>query len=67
MHSLILPVPVASNPEALHLQEQLMEEGYLVGAIRQPTVAKPILRIIPRLGASKKALKAMLKALEKLR
>jgi 8-amino-7-oxononanoate synthase len=60
MESLILPVPVASNSEALALQQELMERGWLVGAIRQPTVERPILRIIPRLGAPRKELKKML-------
>ena len=67
MDSQILPVPVDSNSEVLRLQQALQERGWLVGAIRQPTVQRPILRIIPRLGAPKKALKAMLGTLEKLR
>jgi len=59
--SLILPIPVPTNEMALKLQEALMvKKGYLVGAIRQPTVSKPILRIIPRLGVSKKRLKSLL-------
>lgn len=61
LKSLILPIPVPTNEMALKLQEALMvKKGYLVGAIRQPTVSKPILRIIPRLGSSKKALKSLL-------
>jgi len=31
-----------------------------IGAIRQPTVEKPILRVIPRIGSSKKLLKSLL-------
>jgi 8-amino-7-oxononanoate synthase len=61
LKSLILTIPVPSNEMALKLQEALMiKRGYLVGAIRQPTVNKPILRIIPRVGVSKKALKSLL-------
>jgi len=61
LKSLILPIPVPTNEMALKLQEALMvKRGYLVGAIRQPTVSKPILRIIPRVGSSKKALKSLL-------
>jgi 8-amino-7-oxononanoate synthase len=67
MDSLILPLPVGSNREALRLQEALREEGLLVGAIRQPTVAEPILRIIPRLGAPKTELIRLLDSLERLR
>ena len=59
--SLIVPIPVQSNEQALHLQQLLIEKGFLVGAIRQPTVDAPILRIIPRLGVSKRHLKEMLK------
>ena len=58
--SLIVPIPVKSNEEALLMQQMLIEKGFLVGAIRQPTVDAPILRIIPRLGVSKKHLKQML-------
>ncbi len=58
--SLILTIPVSTNNMALKLQKALMLKGYLVGAIRQPTVPKPILRIIPRVGSSKKALKSLL-------
>jgi len=46
IESLILAVEVESNDFALFMQKGLMEQGYLVGAIRQPTVEKPILRVI---------------------
>jgi 8-amino-7-oxononanoate synthase len=32
----------------LELQEKLIKEGYLIGAIRPPTVKEPILRVILR-------------------
>ncbi len=60
LKSLIFPLKVSSNEQTLKLQKALMVYGYLVGAIRQPTVTEPILRIIPRLGSSKKALKSLL-------
>ncbi len=66
MGSQILPVPVKSNRQALELQRDLMGEGFLVGAIRQPTVEQPILRIIPRLGSSKKALRRLLRRIKEL-
>ena len=62
--SLILPVPMESNRRALEVQRCLIGEGILVGAIRQPTVPEPILRIIPRLGSSKKDLRRLLGILE---
>ncbi|MBD3789003.1 MAG: pyridoxal phosphate-dependent aminotransferase family protein [Campylobacterales bacterium] len=61
LQGLILPIPMPSNQEALRMQKQLMEQGFLVGAIRQPTVKHPILRVIPRIGVSIKDLKRVLK------
>jgi len=55
--SLIIPIPVKSNKDAIEKQALLKQKGYLVGAIRQPTVADPILRLIPRLNISKPTLK----------
>jgi 8-amino-7-oxononanoate synthase len=60
MQSLILPIPIEDNGRTQRLQQALILKGYLIGAIRQPTVKKPILRVIPRLGSSKKALKKLL-------
>jgi len=50
-HSLIIPLPQSSNFKALQNQQHLLANGFLVGAIRQPTVTQPILRLIPQLGA----------------
>ncbi len=58
--ALILAIPVPDNAMTQRLRDALIVKGYLVGAIRQPTVEKPILRIIPRLGSSTKALKSLL-------
>ncbi|HHD81806.1 MAG TPA: pyridoxal phosphate-dependent aminotransferase family protein [Campylobacterales bacterium] len=58
--SLIVPVKVQNNQMTLEYQQKLESKGYLIGAIRQPTVDTPILRIIPRLGSSVTALKSML-------
>lgn len=44
--SLIVPIEMPSNEHALFVQKGLMAQGYLVGAIRQPTVEKPIMRLI---------------------
>ncbi len=60
LNSLILPIKMVSNPMALHYQERLQKQGYLVGAIRQPTVQEPILRIIPHLGSSLNSLESIL-------
>jgi len=58
--ALILPVNVKNNQMTLAYQRKLESKGYLIGAIRQPTVNQPILRIIPRLGNSVEALQSML-------
>jgi len=47
---LIVPIEIGDNREVMRLQEQLKKEmGFHVGAIRQPTVKKAILRLIARL------------------
>ena len=58
--SLIVPIQMFDNKETLRYQKKLERAGYLVGAIRQPTVKDPILRVIPRLGTAMASFKAML-------
>lgn len=48
IEGLVFPLEVKSATEALDLQEKLKAKGFLVGAIRPPTVERSILRIIPR-------------------
>jgi len=62
--SQIVPLEQTSNREAKELQQVLLKEGFLVGAIRQPTVKKPIIRLIPRLGVKQEVLK---RALERIK
>ncbi len=59
MKSLILPLEMPSNKATIVKQKELIEKNFLVGAIRQPTVNRPILRIIPRLGSSKRELREL--------
>jgi len=59
--SLILPVEVPDNAFALFMQKGLLEQNYLVGAIRQPTVKEPILRVILNADVSTKKLRHLLK------
>jgi len=56
MKSLILALPMPTNESTIEKQQELLKENFLIGAIRQPTVSTPILRIIPRVGSSKKEL-----------
>lgn len=58
--SLIVPIKQKSNKDAKIKQHKLLEKGFLVGAIRQPTVEVPILRVILRLGVKKESLKELL-------
>ncbi len=58
--SLIVPMEMPNNEETLFIQKGLMEQGYLVGAIRQPTVEKPIMRVILNLGVSTKKIQHVL-------
>lgn len=56
MPGLIFPYAMSESKDVLNIQEQLIEKGFLVGAIRPPTVKNPILRIIPRLDIKKNKL-----------
>ncbi len=59
-HSLIVPIEMPDNSQTQWMQKGLMEQGYLVGAIRQPTVQKPIMRVILNLNVSLQKLRHVL-------
>ena len=61
--SLIVAVQYSGNSEVIHLQEKLIKNGFIVGAIRQPTVSQPIIRLIPRTNVSKKDIRRALELL----
>jgi len=61
--SLILPIELKSSKQAVTLKKALLSHGFLVGAIRPPTVKKPILRVILRV--KEKGLKKLLKIVKK--
>lgn len=51
VEGLIVPIAIGDNRRVMELQSLLREElGVWVGAIRQPTVSKAIIRLIARLG-----------------
>lgn len=50
--SLIIPIEIADNKKVIEIQSQLKEKGYLVGAIRQPTVKSAIIRLIAKIDIS---------------
>ncbi len=59
MPGLIFAYNMDSSQAVLDMQEKLKNKGFLVGAIRPPTVEKPILRIIPRVDVSIKDLQRL--------
>lgn len=61
--SLILPIEIDDNKKVIEIQNKLKSAGFIVGAIRQPTVKKAILRIILKLDVKNKDLEKVLKDL----
>ncbi|MBN2896589.1 MAG: pyridoxal phosphate-dependent aminotransferase family protein [Campylobacterales bacterium] len=63
---LIVPIAIGDNRRVLEIQAHLREAGYAVGAIRQPTVERAIIRLIARLGVPHERLSDALGHLAKL-
>ncbi len=63
MPALILPVAVGDNKRVIEIKREFEQNGYAIGAIREPTVPKAILRIIARLGEDAATFEALLKEL----
>jgi 8-amino-7-oxononanoate synthase len=63
--ALIVAIDIADNQKVLQIQQQLLQKGILVGAIRQPTVPSAIIRLIPNLAIKPKALRFVLKSMVK--
>ena len=61
--SLILPIEINNNKKVIEIQQDLIKKGYLIGAIREPTVSKAILRIILKLDIKKRVLKDFLRVI----
>ncbi|MBL0687083.1 MAG: pyridoxal phosphate-dependent aminotransferase family protein [Sulfurospirillum sp.] len=59
MLGLIFTYEMNSSTEVLNMQNELKKRGFLVGAIRPPTVEKPMLRVIPRVNVPLKDLKRL--------
>jgi len=49
---LIVPIYIGDNQKVIMIKSHLLEKKYAIGAIRQPTVPKAIIRVIARLGES---------------
>jgi len=65
MNGLIFPYQLKSSQDLLILKESLKKIGFIVGAIRPPTVTTPMLRIIPRVNINKKELERLCKYLSR--
>lgn len=68
VEGLIVPIEIGDNRRVMELQKQLKEElGVLVGAIRQPTVERAIVRLIARLQIEPDTLQKVCERLSALR
>ena len=65
-NSLIVALKTKGNKTALRIQNTLLESGYFVGAIRQPTVKTPIVRVVIKLDIQKKTLRYFGKLLRQI-
>jgi 8-amino-7-oxononanoate synthase len=57
---LVFPIEIADNKKVIEIQKELLKLGYIVGAIRQPTVDKAIIRVIARANIDTQDLKNLL-------
>ncbi|QFR50495.1 aminotransferase class I/II-fold pyridoxal phosphate-dependent enzyme [Sulfurimonas lithotrophica] len=63
---LIVPIIINDNKKVMDIKELMQKEDYAIGAIRQPTVPKAIVRLIARLGESESDLISLCKKLAKI-
>jgi len=56
IEGLIVPIVYGDNQKVIAIKNELLKEGFAIGAIRQPTVPKAIVRLIARLGESQEDL-----------
>ncbi len=63
---LIVPVVIGDNSKVKEIQKELLQDGILVGAIRQPTVEKAIIRLIARLDVNDKIFEIFLNKLREV-
>ncbi|MEA3315880.1 MAG: pyridoxal phosphate-dependent aminotransferase family protein [Campylobacterota bacterium] len=67
VNSLIVPIEINSNKDVIDIQNYILEKGYIIGAIRQPTVKKAILRVIIKNDIKKKDLLKVINYLQNFR
>lgn len=66
LDSMILPIEINDNKRVIDIKDELKSLGFSIGAIRQPTVERAILRVIPRLGNTKEKLTSLCQNLDKI-
>jgi len=64
--SLILTINFEKDETLLQAKDNLIKKGFLVGAIRRPTVSKPILRVIPNIGVNDEVFKKFVEISQEL-
>jgi 8-amino-7-oxononanoate synthase len=64
LDGLILKLDVKDSKKALELKEFAKSRGFLIGAIRPPTVKRAIIRLIPRLSVECEVLEKFLRELK---
>ena len=67
VEGLIVPITIGNNVKVIEIKEKLSALGFSVGAIRQPTVASAIVRVIARVGESSNDLRDLCKSLVKIK
>ncbi|MDY0116619.1 MAG: pyridoxal phosphate-dependent aminotransferase family protein [Sulfurimonadaceae bacterium] len=65
--SLIVPIVIGDNKHVMKIKEEMASLGFSVGAIREPTVPKAIIRVIARLGQTSNELQALCDKIRQLR
>jgi len=66
IEGLIVPIVIDDNKKVIAIKNELITLGYAIGAIRQPTVPKAILRVIARVGQSTQELRSLCKKIDKI-
>ncbi len=66
-NSLIIPINIGDNKRVLEIQEKLKNSGYLIGAIRQPTVKSAIIRLIAKIDIDNSSLVNVCKILKEIK
>ena len=63
---LIIPILVDDNVKVMQIKDEMRKKSFAIGAIRQPTVPKAIVRLIARVSSSNNDLRELCKYLAKI-